>query len=58
VLAGTDHGPCDDPGVGLLNQERLRQLKAAHGATVTIVNSHDPVDYETCRCGRHAVAAS
>ncbi|WP_166293721.1 MBL fold metallo-hydrolase [Bradyrhizobium sp. 2S1] len=40
------------------NQERLRQLKAAHGASVTIVNSHDPVDYETCRCGRHALAAS
>ncbi|WP_338698556.1 MBL fold metallo-hydrolase [Bradyrhizobium sp. 26S5] len=40
------------------NQERLRQLNAAHGASVTIVNSHDPVDYETCRCGRHALAAS
>lgn len=40
------------------NQERLRQLKAAHGDSVTIVNSHDPVDYETCRCGRHALAAN
>jgi len=33
------------------NQERLRALKAAHGDEVMIFNSHDPVDYETCRCG-------
>lgn len=38
------------------NQERLRTLKAAHGAEVTIFNSHDPVDYENCRCG-HAHGA-
>jgi glyoxylase-like metal-dependent hydrolase (beta-lactamase superfamily II) len=42
----------------LANLQRLRALKAAHGAEVEIVNSHDPVDYETCRCGRHARAAS
>ncbi len=47
-----------DRATRIQNQERLRQLKAAHGAEVTIVNSHDPVDYETCRCGRHALAAS
>jgi glyoxylase-like metal-dependent hydrolase (beta-lactamase superfamily II) len=34
------------------NRERLRSLKAAHGADVTIFNSHDPVDYENCRCGQ------
>ncbi|QOZ35450.1 MBL fold metallo-hydrolase [Bradyrhizobium sp. CCBAU 53421] len=43
-----------DRAMRIQNQERLRQLKAAHGASVMIVNSHDPVDYETCRCGRHA----
>ncbi|MGY4320228.1 hypothetical protein [Bradyrhizobium sp. JR3.5] len=47
-----------DRATRIQNQERLRQLKAAHGSDVTIVNSHDPVDYETCRCGRHARAAS
>ena len=26
-------------------------LKATHGHEVTIFNSHDPVDYENCRCG-------
>lgn len=35
------------------NQERLRVLRAGHGNDVTIFNSHDPVDYENCRCGRH-----
>jgi glyoxylase-like metal-dependent hydrolase (beta-lactamase superfamily II) len=35
------------------NQERLRALKAGHGDDVTIFNSHDPVDYENCRCGDH-----
>jgi glyoxylase-like metal-dependent hydrolase (beta-lactamase superfamily II) len=35
------------------NQERLRTLNADHGSEVTIVNSHDPVDYERCRCGAH-----
>ncbi len=35
----------------IANQERLRELKAKHGDAVTIVNSHDPVDYESCRCG-------
>jgi hypothetical protein len=29
----------------------LRTLKAAYGDHVTIFNSHDPVDYENCRCG-------
>jgi hypothetical protein len=33
------------------NQERLRALKATHSDEVMIFNSHDPVDYETCRCG-------
>ena len=37
----------------IANQERLRRLKASHGDDVTIVNSHDPVDYENCRCGNH-----
>jgi glyoxylase-like metal-dependent hydrolase (beta-lactamase superfamily II) len=37
----------------IANQERLRALKIAHGQEVTILNSHDPVDYENCRCGRH-----
>ena len=35
------------------NQERLRVLKSRHGDAVTIFNSHDPVDYESCRCGDH-----
>ncbi|WP_245301768.1 MBL fold metallo-hydrolase [Bradyrhizobium sp. LTSP885] len=47
-----------DRATRVQNQERLRALKAAHGDTVTIVNSHDPVDYENCRCGRHAAAAA
>jgi glyoxylase-like metal-dependent hydrolase (beta-lactamase superfamily II) len=34
------------------NQERLRKLKVNHGDAVTIFNSHDPVDYERCRCGQ------
>ena len=42
-----------DRAMRLENQERLRSLKAAHGDAVTIFNSHDPVDYENCRCGRH-----
>jgi len=37
----------------IANQERLRRLKASHGGEVTIVNSHDSVDYENCRCGNH-----
>ena len=36
----------------LANLARLRALKAAHGAEVEIVNSHDPVDYDRCACGR------
>ena len=47
-----------DRAMRIQNQERLRQLKAAHGDTVTIVNSHDPVDYEACRCGRHLAPAA
>jgi glyoxylase-like metal-dependent hydrolase (beta-lactamase superfamily II) len=30
----------------ILNQERLRALAAAHGDEVTIVNGHDPVDFD------------
>jgi glyoxylase-like metal-dependent hydrolase (beta-lactamase superfamily II) len=38
----------------LANLARLRVLKAAHGAEVEIVNSHDPVDYDRCACaGAH-----
>jgi glyoxylase-like metal-dependent hydrolase (beta-lactamase superfamily II) len=37
----------------LANLARLRALKAAHGAEVEIVNSHDPVDYDRCVCGGH-----
>jgi glyoxylase-like metal-dependent hydrolase (beta-lactamase superfamily II) len=40
-----------DHGMRLANQERLRVLRSRHGDAVTIVNSHDPVDYESCRCG-------
>ena len=47
-----------DRATRVQNQERLRQLKAAHGDTVTIFNSHDPVDYEACRCGRHLAPAA
>jgi glyoxylase-like metal-dependent hydrolase (beta-lactamase superfamily II) len=39
-----------DRAARVANQERLRALKAAHGHEVTIFNSHDPFDYETCRC--------
>ncbi len=42
-----------DRDARLANQERLRALKATHGNEVTIFNSHDPVDYENCRCGKH-----
>jgi glyoxylase-like metal-dependent hydrolase (beta-lactamase superfamily II) len=42
-----------DRTMRLENQERLRTLKAKHGDQVTIFNSHDPVDYERCRCGQH-----
>jgi glyoxylase-like metal-dependent hydrolase (beta-lactamase superfamily II) len=42
-----------DRAMRLENQERLRTLKAKHGSSVTIFNSHDPVDYENCRCGQH-----
>ena len=44
-----------DRAMRIENQERLRTLKAKHGDAVTIFNSHDPVDYENCRCGRHDV---
>jgi glyoxylase-like metal-dependent hydrolase (beta-lactamase superfamily II) len=37
----------------MANQERLRALQVAHGDAVTIVNSHDPLHYENCRCGPH-----
>jgi glyoxylase-like metal-dependent hydrolase (beta-lactamase superfamily II) len=42
-----------DRAARIANQERLRQLNASHGAEVVIFNSHDPADYERCRCGRH-----
>jgi glyoxylase-like metal-dependent hydrolase (beta-lactamase superfamily II) len=42
-----------DSRTRLANQERLRLLKSRHGDAVTIFNSHDPVDYENCRCGRY-----
>jgi glyoxylase-like metal-dependent hydrolase (beta-lactamase superfamily II) len=42
-----------DRAARFANQERLRTLKASHGHEVLIFNSHDPVDYENCRCGRH-----
>jgi glyoxylase-like metal-dependent hydrolase (beta-lactamase superfamily II) len=42
-----------DRAMRIQNQERLRMLKANHGDAVTIFNSHDPVDYENCRCGQH-----
>ena len=42
-----------DRGMRIANQARLRALKLNHGDRVTIVNSHDPVDYESCRCGAH-----
>jgi hypothetical protein len=37
----------------IANQERLRALKLNHGDRVMVVDSHDPVDYEHCRCGGH-----
>ena len=42
-----------DRAARLANQERLRMLNVTHGNEVVIFNSHDPVDYENCRCGRH-----
>lgn len=42
-----------DRAARVANQERLRRLNASHQADVVIFNSHDPEDYERCRCGRH-----
>jgi uncharacterized protein (DUF2249 family) len=42
-----------DRKMRIANQARLRALKLNHGERVTIVNSHDPVAYESCRCGAH-----
>jgi glyoxylase-like metal-dependent hydrolase (beta-lactamase superfamily II) len=42
-----------DRSVRIANQARLRALKLNHGDRVSIVNSHDPADYERCRCGAH-----
>ena len=42
-----------DRNLRMANQERLRRLKSTHGYEVTIFNSHDPVDYENCRCGQY-----
>lgn len=47
-----------DRTMRIANQERLRRLKCDHGDRVTIVNSHDPVAYDTCRCGNRAAALS
>jgi glyoxylase-like metal-dependent hydrolase (beta-lactamase superfamily II) len=47
-----------DRAARIKNQERLRALKSGHGQEVTIFNSHDPVDYETCRCGRPPIGAT
>lgn len=33
------------------NQERLRQLKHAHGEEVRIFSAHDPVEFERCVAG-------
>ena len=41
-----------DRATRVANQERLRALQVSHAREVTIVNSHDPVHYESCRCGR------
>jgi len=43
-----------DRAMRIANQERLRALKASHDNEVTIFNSHDPVDYQHCRCAAHA----
>jgi hypothetical protein len=40
-----------DRSMRIANQARLRALKLNHGDRVSIVNSHDPADYERCRCG-------
>jgi len=42
-----------DRKMRIANQARLRALKQNHGDRVRIVNSHDPADYERCRCGAH-----
>ena len=42
-----------DRATRIANQERLRALQVSHAREVTIINSHDPVHYESCRCGRH-----
>ncbi|WGR68967.1 MULTISPECIES: MBL fold metallo-hydrolase [unclassified Bradyrhizobium] len=42
-----------DRNARIANQARLRALKLKHGDRVTVFNSHDPVDYENCRCGAH-----
>jgi len=42
-----------DRSARFANQARLRELKLSHGGRVTIFNSHDPEDYENCRCGAH-----
>jgi hypothetical protein len=31
---------------------KTRLANLQHGAEVEIVNSHDPVDYDRCACGR------
>ena len=42
-----------DRDARLANQARLRALQLNHGSEVTIINSHDPVHYDNCRCGGH-----
>lgn len=47
-----------DRATRLANLARLRALKAAHGAEVEIVNSHDPADYDRCTCGSNFPSGS
>ena len=45
-----------DRKMRIANQARLRALKLNHGDRVNIVNSHDPHDYENCRCEGHQLS--
>ncbi|MGE5159672.1 MAG: MBL fold metallo-hydrolase [Gemmatimonas sp.] len=52
LVLGMFQGRADmDRNARVANQERLRDLHARHGNEITIVNSHDPMHYEQCRCG-------
>jgi glyoxylase-like metal-dependent hydrolase (beta-lactamase superfamily II) len=41
-----------DRALRIVNQERIRQLKATHGSEIEIFNSHDPVEYAQ-NCSGH-----